>query len=578
VRALGLLLLLCWQANAATSDPFLVSSKVQSDLDAAISRLIPTEQFLVQVNADVATRLEKRLIEGETIIAAPPEPQPAPMAPMPGFVPETEEKIARYEPPVKQAYRMVEIAELKAVRVAITFDDALGELTTTRAKNWMRNYLQVNYAGMGMLSFSTMPMLKPVKEPAREVAAVPEKKETPPVKPPLEEVEVLWNYARWASVALLVVIAVLLLTSRGKQQAPQMMPLFAGMPGGTDNRPRQRPDVREVFGEGLEQGWQDDNARKKTSNANAKVTVSAAEMAERRKKVLDRFLARSQAFRQYFSTLSLEAAAELYACLKGQAFDKLLEGLHIAQPRSDKKIPTNVDDILAQHDKDFDEFVHAKDWEDRQFFGFLHSLTDEQLATLVAGQSNEIACVVLRMMQPKQSAAVLGMMSPQKRSQILADVKNLQNVSFADLVSIERDLRTTAQRVPDRFFGSEKEDVTFWGTVVSESTNQDVLVEELVRSRPEIAGQLKKFRFRLEEAASLPDALLQRVLSAVDNEELCLALATCSKDVREVIVDVLPDLRRQVIVEMFPSFKNAHKDRTAMARQRLTRRIREAMG
>ncbi len=574
MRALGLILLLGWQATAANLDPFLVSNKAQADIDAMLSRMIPTEQFLVQVNTDVATRIEKRLIEGETIIPAPPEPQPAPVAPMPGFVPETEDRAVRYEPPTKAAYRMVEIPELKAVRVAVTFDDALPELTTSRAKNLVRTYLQGNYPGMGMLGFSTMPMLKPVKEPVREVAAAPEKKD-PPEKPPLEEVEVLWNYARWASMALLVVIAVLLLTSRGKNQAPQMMPQFAGMPGTQDYRPRQRPEVRDVFGGATnEPGFQED--RKKTNNA--KATVSVAEMAERRKKVLDRFLARSQAFRQYFSMLSLEAAQELYACLKGQAFDKLLEGLHIAQPKSDKKLPTNVDDILAQHDKDFDEFVHAKDWEDRQFFGFLHSLTDEQLATLVAGQNNEVACVILRMMQPKQSAAVLGMMSPQKRSQILSDVKNLQNVSFADLVAIEKELRTTAQRVPDRFFGSEKEDVTFWGTVVSESTDQDVLVEELVRSRPEIAGQLKKFRFRLEEAASLPDALLQRVLGVVDNEELCLALATCSKDVREVIVDVLPDLRRQVIMEMYPSFKNARKDRTALARQKLTRRIREAMG
>ena len=561
---------------AQVTDPFLVSAKVQTDLDSALSRLIPPEQFLVQVSTDISQRMEKRLIEGETVTPAPAEPEPPRAPPMPGFVIETEDRVKPVQPPTKQAFRMHEIPELKAVRVAITFDDVLPELTTSRAKTIARMYLQNNYHGIGMLSFSTMPMLKPVKEPVRDVASEKDekKKDKEPEKAPLSEVDILWNYTRWAAVALLVVIAVMLLASRGRPAQTAHAPTYPDRDYQRPNQRPARPAMREVFENPDEDS--DGDTQHVAPNKKPK-KPEPTEIPDRRKKVLDRFLARSQAFRQYFGTLSTEASAELYACLKGQAFNKLLEGLAISQPKSDKR-PSNIDEILEQHDTSFDEFVHAKDWEDRQFFGFLHSLTDEQLASLTAGQTPEIACVLLRMMQPKQSAAVLSMISGPKRAEILAQVKQLAGISFSDLVAIERDIRAAAQRLPDRYFGSEKEDVTFWGSVVSESTEQDSIVDELVRSRPEIAGQLKKFRFRLEEAASLSDAFLEKVLSQVDNEELCLALATCAREVREVIIEALPDLRRQVISEMLPSYKNAHKDRTMGARLKLTRRIREAMG
>ncbi len=567
--------------TAAPSDPYLVSNKVQSDLDALLTRLIPVEQFLVQVHTEVATRSEKRLVEGETLVPPRAEARIQPVPAMPGFIPETEDKPERQpDPPTKQLYRLVEIPELRTLKVSVTFDSALKEPLPAQAKTLVRAYLQNNYPGIGMLAFATMPMLKPIVEPPREIAA--EKKEPPPLpppppeKPPLSEVDILWNYMRWAAAALLVVITVLLLLARGgKQTTPQFaMPGIpggfpAGFGGGYGASPTSLHDV-------LENGRSNRAARSNEEDESEEDEDVAIEKL--RKKVLDRFIGRSQAFRQYFGQLSVEASQELYACLRGQAFNKLLDGLAIRAPKADKNTPTHILEILDQHDKDFGDFVHAKDWEDRQFFGFLHGLTDEQLAALVAGQTQEIACVLLRMMEPRQSAAVLNMMPEDQRAEILDGVKNLRKISFAQLVEIEKEVRAASQRLPDRYFGSQKEDLTFWGTVVSESTDQDTIVEGLVRSRPEIAGQLKKFRFRLEEAASLPDELLSRVLSQVDNEELCLAMATCSKDVREIFADALSDARRQVIADMYPSYRTAHKERTAAARQKLTKKIREAMG
>ncbi|MBY0370210.1 hypothetical protein K2X33_05950 [bacterium] len=568
-RLLGILFVSA-VAFAAPPDPYLISNKVQQDLDGVLSRLIPTTQFLIQVNTDIETRTEKRLVEGETLVESrqPASLLPArQVEPMPGFVPETEETPAPpAPPPVRQMYRMVEQPELRSVKVNLTFDDALTPAIQAKAMQLVRVYLQANYSGKAALLTGTMPMLKP--EPPRDLAAVPpppppkeEKKEEPK---PLSESEILWSYARWALIGLVFAVLLLVLATRKGASASPVVVQTPPAPRPEPKAQKKPSSLRDV--EGFGPGPQAQPA-----------AVLSISVAERRRRILERFLSRSQAFREYFSQLSTESAAELYGCLQGPAFDKLLRGLALAKPRGAEDEPSNMDEILEHHQITFDEFVHAKDWQERQFFGYLHSLSNEQLATLVASETPESACLILRMMQPAQSAAVLDKLSPAKRAEIMGQVGNLQNMAFGDLLNIERSTRQMVQQMPDRFFG-KKEDVDFWGTVVSESEDQELVFRELQKLRPDIAPMLGKFRFKLEEAASLPDSLLERVLSNTDNEELCLALATCAANVREVLMDAVSPMRRKVLEGMFPSYRGAARDRTVPARTSLTRKIREALG
>jgi DNA-binding transcriptional ArsR family regulator len=566
-------LLIALTAFAETPDPFATSSKVQSDLENLLSRVIPEDKFLVQVNTEVSTRTERRVVEGDQFIT-PPEPKEVTAAPMPGFYPETVEKVESPAPPTRQTFRMLEIPELRAVRVSVGFDEAIARDTLRRAEFLVRAYMQSNFKALGSVSFATVPMIKTEKEVERELASEKEKAEKEKAErekaekekqeKPLSESEILWSYVRWAIFGILV--ALLLLNVRRPRETVSAAPRrstgskddlasknsLAGLLGGRNPFELSRP-VPPYKEEAPE--------------------PSAAEL---RKRALERFITRSQAFRQYYTTLSREAADELYSCVSGPAMDRLLTGLALSRP-SDNGPPSNIEEILEHHLKEFEEYVQAKDWQDRQFFGFLQNLSNEQLATIVASQPPIAACVVIRMMQPKQSAAVLDLMSAGKRHEILSQVAALSEVAFSDIVSIEREIRAAAQQVPERFLGSTKEDADFWGNVVSESSDQDPIYDELEHTRPDIAPALKKFKFRLEEAASLPDSLLQKVLGAVDNEELCLALSTCSADVRDVLLDALSPSRRNVLMNLFPTYRGAPQDRAQPARARLTKRIREAL-
>ncbi len=585
MKFLSLLLVLFIQTSRAeVSDPYAISSKVQSDLDNSLSRLIPPEQFLVQVNADISTRTERRIVEGDTLIS-PSEPRRKPVDPMPGFIPETFDKPEAPVLPSRQTFRLVEVPEVRAVRVSVNFDTAVDRPTLTQAQFLVRSYLQANYRGLAALTFSSIPMLKAEKEPVRDIAAEKEKWELERAekdraerekaerekaerekneKPPLSESDIIWSYARWAICGVLALLLLLAVRQKGE-------PSYSGAPA-QRSRPRGNSPSKSELAALL--GDQGQNSR--LQRRPAPEQDEDANVEKLRRKLIERFITRAQAFRQYFETLSKEAGSELYSCVSGPAMDRLLSGLGMPRPSDDGQ-PSNADEILERHIRVFEEYIQAKDWQDRQFFGFLQNMSDEQLATIVASQKPLAACVVVRMLQPKQSAAVLDLLSSSKRHEILSQVASISEVPFSEVVAIEKEVRSASQIVPDRFLGSQKVDADFWGSVVSESSDQDPIFEELERTRPEIAPQLKKFKFRLEEAASLPDSLLEKVLGGVDNEELCLALSTCAADVREVIFDALSASRRNLLKNLFPTYRGAPRDRALPARAKLTRKIREAL-
>jgi len=559
----------------AALDPFVVEGKVQTDLDNLLSHLMPREQFLVQVNAEVEMETRREVIEGETtndqLVDAKHE-EVIPM--MPGFVPEVEKKespqLPRHQ---REVFRNVETPVLKMVVAQIGLDDGLDAGLAMRAKMLAQNYLGTNYPRKSLINFSQMPMLKPVKEvektPLPPVVPKEEVKKVEPSPPPTIE-DVLWHFARWAGLILLALVVFLLAlllvvgTRREKSQSPRRR-------GGKDRNSIPEAALPRLFDAARNWGTSDNASR------NDEPVDEKAELSFRRKRLLERFLTRSSAFRQYWSKLSVEVQGELYAVLGGPAFDNFLDGLQIPRPVGSEIPPSEPEEIIGKHEKSFEEFAETSDWQDRQFFGFLQNLANEQILAL-ANQENPIAvCLMLRFMKARQSAMILDTLPPEKRQEILSQVTAVQEISFTQIAEIEREVRTSVKHMPPRFYGSHNADVDFWGTVLSESEHQEDLLKDLENTNPNISPTLKKFKFKLEDVASFPDNLLRKILSDVDNQELAMALTTCAKDVVDVILEALSPKRKSFLVNQMRSAKGASPEATQSARNSLTRRIREAM-
>lgn len=555
---------LCFGAN----DPYLTESKVYTDLDNLLSRLFTREQFVVAVNAKVAMRSDRRLVEGEIDQNAGLEIEPdEPAVPvMPGFSPEAKSK--RNKAPSgrnRQLYRMVESPYLDRVYVQVSVDEKIEATKISRARLLVENYLQANYPNEASLSFSTLPMLQPVKE-VKEKNIEPPKPPTdvkPTVEPPPADA-VLWRYARWTIAAMIFLLVLLQIFNRNHKTPYD--PLSLKNPSGMSMLNSEARELDSI------------NQKLKSLTAPEQGLSNSTEknLIYLRKHILEQFLSHSLAFKEYYGLLDEETRGELYSSLKGPAFDSLLDSLRLKIPATEYEA-SEPWQILSRHEENFEEFSQTKAWQDRQFFGFLNRLPKEQLITLASRETTETVCLMLRMMRAEQSAIVLDSLPPTYRREVLASAPTVNSMSFSDMASIEKRVRDTVHRMPVQALGAQSADAEFWGAVVSESAEQEELLGVLEKTQPEIYPFVKKFKFKLEDAAALPEGILTKVLSDIDNDPLALALATCSSDVSEVILEAVPKKRRDFLKSQIISKKGATKDEVAPARALVTRKIREAL-
>jgi hypothetical protein len=564
--------------HAAPADPYLVQPQVQSDLENLLSRMIPSEQFLVQISTDVALRQDRQVVEGEVFTTTTEkETEPVPM--MPGFLPEVREKPDREPQRTRQVYRMVEKPVLKLVRASITFDDELEAPVVSRARILVQNYLRTAYPNQAVVAFTSLPMLKPKKEIPLTDNPLEKKAPVDTAEEPKEKTESepsVWEqYGPYGLGALLLLMVWMWISqSRARQisesqSRAERRALGAGAnpasPWGMDGRSGFPNPMQFFRGLGT------------TPPLAPPVEQAPEKIRDLRKTMLQRFLSRSSAFKRYYGQLSPEEQEELYACLAGPAYDNLLGGLNIRAPKGEIPEPPEKDKVLEQHSKNFDEFTQAKDWQDKQFFGYLQDITDEQLLALVNHCTPLAACLMLRFMTPHQSALVLDALPSARRREILEQANQMNAVSFAEIYTIEREVRENVHRMPQHLFGSRKEDIEFWGSVLTEAENQDGILKDIEQTNPGIYPSLKKYKFKLEDAASLPNPMLEKILAQSDNEELSLALATCPHELIEVFFDAISAKRREVIEYQIASSKNASNDEKTDARIRLTKRFREVM-
>jgi len=520
------LLTLCALSFATTQDPYLVESKVQADLDKMLSRIIRKDRYLIQVNVEISTHPTKRLFEGETTIAATPPVHRRPATEITaGFVPEPELKVVPPQKEERQVYRFNETPKVDAIRVQIQVDEKLPENVLNQARALANAYLSGNYPDLGSLRVTEVTMLQPEWW---EAAGNP------------------FHWLGWLGSACLLVLLAL---RRRSTLAPAPAPVSV-------NVEMPKPEAPAL----------------------APVPVAEPSQApdESRKKMLHQIVSHSESFRGYYTRLNSDQRLELWTLLHGPAFESVLERLSLPAPKTapDEEVKK---ERVEWHEKNLNEFIEAAGWQHRQIFGFLSQLTDEQLVTLAGHESPKTVCLMLRFLKPAQAAAILDNFSQEKRLEILSHVGALKASSFAELSQIEAKVRSSITQLPAHFFGMEKEDTAFWGLVLNESKVQDKLVEALEQTQADLLPHLKKLKFKLEEAAQLDVAILDKVFNDVENDLLSLALVSCDAETLKIFLQSMSEKRRELVEQQIAGARAASKESVQAARHGLTNKFREAI-
>jgi flagellar motor switch protein FliG len=575
-------ILFCTFAFSA-NEPFMVETKVQNDLELAVSRIIPREQFFILVTSEIVVRSEKRLMEGETITESR-EPEEAQMDLMPGFLPEPTPKEKARPPQERKIYRVIDTPTLGKIRAHVNFDDGLNPNTMLKARLLVQSYMTQNYPMNGVVTFAQFPMLKPVKEDKKEATPEPKKDEPKPIKPEKEEPKLedkIKAYSLWGLLGLFFILLAYLWHRLSLNETKQEL-------RAQEDKARRREDaLKQQLAQ--QNAWNplaafdgQKLAKKKDNEDDLEEEFKAdtpeeERVAQQKKQLIHLFLAKPEAFRLYFQRLNNDLKGELCASLRSLAFDKLMEGLNLPQGEVDENDPPELEEKLLKHRKSFDDFARAKDWQDKQFFGFLQQVPDETLKAIASFQTPTNVCVMLRFLKPSQSAMVLDAMPGDKKADIISCIPNLKNISYSKITEIENEVRQMLTKMPKPLFGSQKDEVNFWGDVIIQSQSQDEVYEGFEKTQPEISPKLAKFKFKLEDCAVLPEDSLKQVLGDIDNEELSMALATVSDNVTDVILEALPASRQQVLRKLRQGSQWVSKEELERARINVTKKFREVI-
>lgn len=545
-----------------------VEVKVQTDLESALSRMIPSDQFLVQVTAQSTVKSERKIVEGEALIATTESAVPR-VPPMPGFAPQVESKSLQMPSQTRQIFRLVERPVLSSVRAHVTFDEELDGALVIRAKQVVQSYLKSNYPKVSFPEFTKVTMLKPQRPnplaslPKEEVRASQSEKKLDELAPFQKPESSLSSDFMTGVYALLGILTLLLLAnlwmsrktmamaSEKTPSLPQASP-YPGLPWLGFPHPEALPKA-------------------------AKPEVQGAGFSEARMEIIESFLKYPMAFRQYFEKISNSDQQDLAQNLSGPAFLELCDQMRVNLPVSQTDAVGT--DLLAikKHSQAFQEFCKAKEWESKQFFGFLNELSEQQLVTLFSRENPQRIAVMLRFMKPNQSAHVLEALDHESRVKVIRFANQVQNLPWSEMLNIEKEVRTIVQKVPLSAQTNSKDEVSFWGDVIAESLDQDSIIQDIENTRPEMSSSLMRFKFKLEDAPYLSREVLEKVVLNVDNDKLCLALSTCSAEVAELLLSKINPKRRELISQQLETYAHFSKEEKIQARLELTRKFREAM-
>lgn len=575
---LALTVILGWQSSTALAmtDPVVLQSKLQGDLEMALSRMLPKEKYAVQVSVESDTVMEKVLVEGETVsqIAASAQQQVS-VPPLPGFNPEPPVQAPPAAPAgqSRQVYKMVEKIIVKQARAQVLVDETLPSERLAQVRSLVENVVRSQVGAKGVAIVTPVQMMEPVAS------------ENP-------------SWTRWGEVVPWLIAGFLALTLLGlfgavgwflfkafRRRSRVSNETVRDAYRAQDSSENQDRDVSPLLaGQAMPRlapGQNGGASALPTDEKESKrgfLPLPAREsFADTRSDLLHLFLNNAEVFRLYFMRLSDAAQVELYAALRGPAFDSLMEALSLAVPNEGATSAPPSEDQMIFYRKNFEEFIETHKWQQQQFFGFLHQLTSEQLLALTRGENALVGAVMIKFMRSEQSAYVMEHLLSGHRQEIVRQLARIKEMGAAELTEIERSVRANVERLPNFILTSAHEETMFWAHILTHTDKQDEILIDLERTQPELYEKLAKFRFRLDDLPSLPPPLIRKVLDEADNDELTKALLTLPDNIKEYALGSVEGRRLVQVRAQMVSYAGMPDAELREARHKLTTRFREVM-
>ncbi len=169
-------------------------------------------------------------------------------------------------------------------------------------------------------------------------------------------------------------------------------------------------------------------------------------------------------------------------------------------------------------------------------FNIARKADTAQLTSLLKGEHPQTIALILSYIQPDKAADVLGEFEPEEQTEIAERIGTMSGTNPSIIEKIEQVMENKFSN----FIDNDTEAVGGVHTlveilnVVGRSTEK-AIIEELEKSQPELADEIKASLFTFEDIVSLATTDVQKVLREVDHDDLVMALKGVSDQLRAFI-------------------------------------------
>ncbi len=183
-------------------------------------------------------------------------------------------------------------------------------------------------------------------------------------------------------------------------------------------------------------------------------------------------------------------------------------------------------------------------------FEFVRKADASQLLNFIQDEHPQTIALILAYLPSSQAAAVVSALAPEKQADVAKRIAMMDRTSPDVIKEVERVLERKLASLVNQDYtivGGVDSIVNILNTV-DRSTEKHIM-ENLEIEEPELADEIRRKMFVLEDILILDNRSIQTVLREVDNNELAVALKNANEDVQQVIFDNLSSRLATMIKE-----------------------------
>ena len=187
-------------------------------------------------------------------------------------------------------------------------------------------------------------------------------------------------------------------------------------------------------------------------------------------------------------------------------------------------------------------------------FDFLEDFNTRQLSLFFRNESPAVEALVLSRLPSKIAAEVLADASPERKAEVSMRIAKMGETSPEVLERTAAALREKARRFslsPDAEEATEIDGMETLTAILKagEISFGDRILDELDKDDPGISRFIKERLSTLEDAATMPDRVMEEKLRTMTDKEIIYLLKNPLESFKKKITDNLPDGREQRIME-----------------------------